>query len=952
MPYSSESPEWRLLHDFAKSLAPFLARYQPSTRNWQDTTTSRQDEALERNLREAFLIRSERFHFEKQDFELFRLNLDQLCCLLNEAVNPVVTKVSGANRTYPYLSGLLNHLKQLGKVSLGLFNIVIGPGQNLFIFTDDTKTKCLAVARECNNLVAKALSRARKTEPVVPQRAKSDTWKDLKLRELASETFRLVFERFSCKANHRLLLELEAAKSRQLMSSELHMFLPVCSDNVGPWKSVQCTSGGYAHVLQCIPIQSTLTLGARQKDCQKQILDLCYELMSASGQNYKLQLFPQRGQLLSAWIPISSHDSSSHPILENSASQSLAERIASGMFKRQTVRDLIAKEPGSQCYPAQYTLKAKRALAVELGYCLLDFFDASLDPRDICFFGSLPNPSERDTFYRSFSSQFPSSPEFRLFRIGHPVLLSFAKILLELDDGEAIPLDIRPYYCEENTQVWLQLLSSLDILQERGAMLEDSYTEAIRGCLNVHSQLRCVETDGSQADILIRNKLYHHVVQHLETALENCTPNLGSKRQHSTSPEIKSIMDSMRKRTRTTVGNNADSMHVSNMPGELSKTHHELLRRQADRVKDIPLQSIAFSDAEAVSLMEKARPPIDRCGFKTAIICALPREFDAIRSLFDFTWHEHHQHYGKLKGDTNHYVNGRIGDIDVVVLLLSSMGKVSAATAATSLKHSYTELEVVFLAGVCGCIPEVGSTNDGKREILLGDVIVSSNMVQYDFGRRYQDSFVTKQPLHTARKLINSFLIHLRTDVFLNDLMERSAEVLQQVQQSNPKYQYPGSADDRLYEPTYQHQIDTLILCTCFTSPSLICQRCRGVSCDEAGCDEKFLVPRHRLQNKMLLEEQGRASEAQKPLIFLGRFGSGDTVLKSSHDRDGLAEQFGIEAFEMESAGLWEDLPCIVVKGVCDYADSHKNKGWQDFAAATSASVVKALLERYIISDK
>ncbi|EXL68716.1 hypothetical protein FOPG_15233 [Fusarium oxysporum f. sp. conglutinans race 2 54008] len=101
----------------------------------------------------------------------------------------------------------------------------------------------------------------------------------------------------------------------------------------------------------------------------------------------------------------------------------------------------------------------------------------------------------------------------------------------------------------------------------------------------------------------------------------------------------------------------------------------------------------------------------------------------------------------------------------------------------------------------------------------------------------------------------------------------------------------------------------------------------------------------------MLLEEQGDICEAQKPLIFLGRFGSGDTVFKSSKDRDGLAERLGIAAFEMESAGLWEDLPCIVVKGVCDYADSHKNKEWQDFAAATSASVVKALLERYIITD-
>ncbi|TVY70414.1 hypothetical protein Focb16_v000112 [Fusarium oxysporum f. sp. cubense] len=797
------------------------------------------------------------------------------------------------------------------------------------------KTKCLAVSRECNTLVTRALSKIHETEPNVPRRVKSDIWKDLKLRELASETFQLVFERFSCKANHRLLLELAALIPGQSTSPELQLFLSTCSDTAEsePWKGVQCTSG-------------------TQKFCREQIVDLCYELMSASEQNHKLQLLPQKGQLLSAWTPILSHDSNNHPILKNFASQSLAERITSGMFKRQTVRDLIAQQQGNQHTTVKYTLKAKRALAAELGYCLLDFFDASLDSKDICFFGSLQNHAERDIFYRSFSSQFPSSPEFRLFHIGHPVLLSFAKILLELDDGEAIPLDIRPHYGEENKQAWLQLLSSLDVLQERGARLEDSYTEAIRGCLNVHSQLQNIKPEGTQADITIRNKLYHHIVQHLETALENCAPNLGLKRQHSMNLEIESIMGPMNKRTRTTIEKDADLVHVFDIPGELSDAYRELLPRQADLGKDFPIKSKTFPDTTAGSSKGDAQPPKDRCGFKAAIICALPLEFDAIRSLFDFAWQGHHHHYGKLRGDTNHYVNGRIGDLDVVVLLLSSMGKVSAATAAASLRCSYTELEVVFLAGICGGIPEVQSPNGEKREVLLGDVIVSSNMVQYDFGRRYQDNFVTKQPIHTARKLINNFLIHLKTDVFLDDLTERSAEVLDRIQQSNPRYQYPGSASDRLYEPTYQHQIDTLVLCTCFSSPSLICERCRGVSCDEAGCDEEFLVPRYRLEEKVALEEQGNICEAQKPLIFLGRFGSGDTVLRSSQDRDRLAERLGIAAFEMESAGLWEDLPCIVVKGVCDYADSHKNKEWQDFAAATSASVVKALLERYIITDK
>ncbi|KAF5598606.1 pfs domain-containing protein [Fusarium pseudocircinatum] len=617
------------------------------------------------------------------------------------------------------------------------------------------------------------------------------------------------------------------------------------------------------------------------------------------------------------------------------------------MFKRQTVRDIIAQQQGNQHTTVKYTLKAKRALAAELGYCLLDFFDAGLDSRDICFFGSLQNQAERDVFYRSFSSQFPSSPEFRLFRIGHPVLLSFAKILLELDDGEAIPLDIRPHYGEENQQAWLQLLLSLDVLQERGVRLEDSYTEAIRGCLNVHSHLQNVKSEGTQADIFIRDKLYHHIVQHLETALENCSPDFGLKRQHSMKLEVEPMMEPANKRVRATMGKDADLMHVFDMSGELSGAYQDLLPRQ-----EFPVKSKTLFHTTAGSCKGYTYPPKDRCDFRAAIICALPLEFDAIRSLFDFNWLEKHHHYGKLKGDTNHYINGRIGDLDVIVLLLSSMGKVSAATAAASLKCSYTELEVVFLAGICGGIPEVRSPNGGKQEVLLGDVIVSSNMVQYDVGRRYQDDFVAKQPMHTGRKLINNFIVHLKTDVFLTDLMRRSAEVLQQIQQSNPKCQYLGSANDRLYEPTYQHQIDTSVLCTCFTSPSLICKRCRGVSCDEAGCDEKFLIPRYRLKEKMLLEAQGSICEAQKPLIFLGRFGSGDTVLKSSLDRDGLAERLGIEAFEMESAGLWEDLPCIVVKGVCDYADSHKNKRWQDFAAATSASVVKALLERYIISDK
>lgn len=39
-----------------------------------------------------------------------------------------------------------------------------------------------------------------------------------------------------------------------------------------------------------------------------------------------------------------------------------------------------------------------------------------------------------------------------------------------------------------------------------------------------------------------------------------------------------------------------------------------------------------------------------------------------------------------------------------------------------------------------------------------------------------------------------------------------------------------------------------------------------------------------------------------------------------------------------------DSFPCLVIRGICDYADSHKNKIWQPYAAATAAAYAKELL--------
>jgi hypothetical protein len=46
----------------------------------------------------------------------------------------------------------------------------------------------------------------------------------------------------------------------------------------------------------------------------------------------------------------------------------------------------------------------------------------------------------------------------------------------------------------------------------------------------------------------------------------------------------------------------------------------------------------------------------------------------------------------------------------------------------------------------------------------------------------------------------------------------------------------------------------------------------------------------------------------------------------------------------MEAAGLMDNFPCLVIRGICDYSDTHKKKNWQPYAAATAAAYAKELL--------
>ncbi|KAK6347497.1 hypothetical protein TWF718_005338 [Orbilia javanica] len=339
---------------------------------------------------------------------------------------------------------------------------------------------------------------------------------------------------------------------------------------------------------------------------------------------------------------------------------------------------------------------------------------------------------------------------------------------------------------------------------------------------------------------------------------------------------------------------------------------------------------------------------ISREDFQVAIICALPLEYDAVCLLFDEEWEQ---------DESNHkYKMGSMGGHKVVLILLSSMGKVSAASATAVIKGDYPNLKLAFLVGICGGVPRPG---DLDHEILLGDVVISDGILQYDFGKQHPGSFSINnrggKHLKSPETFILDQLAPLRsvdgrdkiqklTTKHLKDLQDKAAQ-----KKRGGKYNYLGAANDRLFEPIYRHKHrvlqDSGIQCTtCDDGLELVCQAALDSPCELLNCiDEKQLVPRKRLERIL----EGENAHDHELAIHVGLVGSGDMVIKSGEHRDGWAKSEGIIAFEMEGAGVSGTIQCIVVKGVSDYADSHKNKEWQNFAAATAASALKALLQSY-----
>ncbi|KAL3462182.1 nucleoside phosphorylase domain-containing protein [Aspergillus heterothallicus] len=313
---------------------------------------------------------------------------------------------------------------------------------------------------------------------------------------------------------------------------------------------------------------------------------------------------------------------------------------------------------------------------------------------------------------------------------------------------------------------------------------------------------------------------------------------------------------------------------------------------------------------------------------EVALICALPLEANAILSLFE----EHWTRGLARASDQYSYSFGVLGGCNVVLAHPSGMGKVKAANIAAACAVTFTNIKLALVVGVCGAAPHT----ETKGDIMLGDVIISKGVFQYDFGRRFPDYFQQKSPLKEPNARIGSLLAKAEADFHRSELENKISQTLSDMETAGAQI-YPNE-DDRLFLSSYRHKhqehVDCTLCATCVTDEDAVCKDATESGCNEIGCDPTNLVQRSRCNVK------------NQPAVQFGYVASGDTVVKSGSYRDRIIQECKVIGFEMEGAAVWDVFPAVVIiKGACDYADSHKNKLWQNYAAATAAACAKAFLQ-------
>ncbi|KAL9618763.1 MAG: hypothetical protein Q9160_006557 [Pyrenula sp. 1 TL-2023] len=289
-------------------------------------------------------------------------------------------------------------------------------------------------------------------------------------------------------------------------------------------------------------------------------------------------------------------------------------------------------------------------------------------------------------------------------------------------------------------------------------------------------------------------------------------------------------------------------------------------------------------------------------------VCALQEEYDtACRMLDD----EYDPPKLQEANDTNTYTYGRIGKHFVVigVLPVGIYGESSATGVVTNMRRSFPTLKFALMVGIGGGAPTK------EKDIRLGNVVVSvprgkvGGVVQMDRGKKLPNGqFQRTGQLNSPPQELLTTIPKVQRDYNDPGKMDEVAQNMKLMKGWNG---YERPAEDNLYRKDYPHQV--------------------GNSC--ANCTTDNLCIRSPRENE------------REVIVHYGTIASSNSVMKDAEERDFHAQdaKLNMLCFEMEAAGLMNAIPCLVVRGICDYSDSHKNDDWHKYAALAAAAYARKL---------
>ncbi|THX70298.1 WD40 repeat-like protein [Aureobasidium pullulans] len=295
-------------------------------------------------------------------------------------------------------------------------------------------------------------------------------------------------------------------------------------------------------------------------------------------------------------------------------------------------------------------------------------------------------------------------------------------------------------------------------------------------------------------------------------------------------------------------------------------------------------------------------------------ICPMRVEYTAALSMLD----EEHETLRQDIADENIYTLGSINGHNVALATLPKTGNSPTARVMTNMSRTFQALRFYLLVGIGGGIPV--RTDDGP--VRLGDVVVSEGVIQHDRGKFEASGFKLKGTLAPPPQVLlaatNTLLA--KRDLTDDDPLLEHLSRIDTNKRRLKKYRFPGRKRDHVYEPSYTHLV-------------------KGATCDEAKCDPTKRISRGPSDETL----DSQVVEQPDITIHQGTILSGETVMKNGAQRDAIARPLDAICYECEAAGAMSSVPCLVVRGISDYADSHKNDDWHGFGSAVAAAYARQL---------